>query len=60
MEGALCFIISYFTIRLLSFVVIFGYALETRRFRDVGLSFAHGTRVLHMIIRYLASSALGL
>ena len=36
-------------------LIISGYALETRSFRDVGLSFAHDTRVLHVIIRSLAS-----
>jgi len=52
-KGALCFyhIILYFS----AAVIISGYALENQSLRDVGLSFDHDTRVLHMIIRYLAS-----
>ena len=52
-KGALCFyhIILYFS----AAVIISGYDLETQSLRDVGLSFDHDTRVLHMIIRYLAS-----
>ena len=54
MEGGPVFL-TYHTLLRLICCFISGYALETRSLRDVGLSFAHDTRVFHMIIRYLAS-----
>ena len=47
--------LSYQTLLRLLCCFISGYALETRSVRDFGLSFAHDTRVLHMIIRSLTS-----
>ena len=54
MEGGPVFL-SYHTFLRLLCCFISGYAIETRSLRDVGLSFAHDTRVLHVIIRSLAS-----
>ena len=46
------FIISYFTkTPLIALIMLWLRFCKTRNLRDVGLSFAHNTRVLHMIIR---------
>ena len=47
-------VLSYHTFLRPLCCFISGYALETRSLRDVGLSFAHDTRMRHMIIRSLA------
>ena len=48
-------VLTYFLTYLLLPCFISGHALEARRLCDVGLSFAHDTRVLRMNIRSLAS-----
>jgi hypothetical protein len=53
-EGRGIMFLSYYTLLRLRPCFISGYALETQRLRDVGLSFAHDTRVLRINTRSLA------